>query len=63
MYSHLFQVCDRKRSCFDPHLTYWKPEFMMAASNFIVLAFKGTPQPSVVNDGSGWRAPKGGLYY
>jgi cutinase len=39
-------------SCFDPHLLYWKPEFMTPSIDFIVSAFKGMPKASYLNNGT-----------
>jgi hypothetical protein len=44
-------------SCFDPHLLYWKPEFMTPSIDFIVSAFKGTPKASYLNNGTASAVP------
>jgi hypothetical protein len=38
--------------CFDPHLTYWKPEFMGPSIEFIVDSYRGKPRPYTVNQGT-----------
>jgi hypothetical protein len=38
--------------CFDPHLTYWKPEFMGPSIEFILAAYRGKPKPYAVNKGT-----------
>jgi hypothetical protein len=39
-------------TCFDPHLTYGRPEFMGPSIEFILAAYRGKAKPYAVNQGT-----------